>query len=61
MFAACGSAITSLERIRFGGVPLDTSLARGQFRLLMPEEEAALRLAAGRARETDERKEEAHG
>lgn len=61
MFAACGSAITSLERIRFGGVPLDASLARGQFRLLTPEEEAALRLAAGRARETDERKEEDYG
>ena len=48
MFAACGSSITSLERVCFGGVPLDGSLARGEFRLLTPEEEETLRRAAGR-------------
>jgi len=49
MFEAVGSKITFLERITFGGVPLDTSLARGEWRYLSAEEEAILRRAAGRA------------
>ena len=48
MFEACGSRITYLERIRFGDVPLDDSLARGEWRYLTPEEESILRRAAGR-------------
>ena len=48
MFHAVGSEITALERIRFGGLSLDTSLARGEWRYLTPEEEAILRHSAGR-------------
>ena len=48
MFHAVGSEITSLERVSFGDLPLDPSLARGQWRYLTPEEEAILRRAAGR-------------
>ena len=38
MFQAVGSEILSLERIAFGGLPLDPSLARGEWRLLTDEE-----------------------
>ncbi len=48
MFHACASEITSLERISFGGVLLDGSLARGEWRFLTPDEEATLRRSAGR-------------
>ncbi len=51
MFHAVGSSITSLERISFGGVPLDEELARGAWRFLTAEEEAILRRSAGRANE----------
>ncbi len=48
MFEAVGSKITELERIRFGGLTLDESLARGEWRYLTPEEEEILRRSAGR-------------
>lgn len=48
MFEAVGSKIVFLERIRFGGVELDETLERGQWRYLTPEEEAILRRSAGR-------------
>jgi len=48
MFHAVGSEITALERISFGDLPLDPSLARGKWRYLTLEEEAILRRAAGR-------------
>ena len=37
----------SAERVSFGGIPLDPSLGRGEFRPLSDEEEAHLRRAAG--------------
>ena len=52
MFAACGSGITSLERICFAGVPLDASLPRGEWRYLTEQEETLLRRAAGREENT---------
>jgi len=42
MFHAVGSEITFLERICFGGIPLDESLERGQWRELTAEETAKL-------------------
>lgn len=41
MFAAVDNKITYLERIRFGSIPLDPALARGEWRELT-EDEAAL-------------------
>ncbi len=38
MIASMKNRVTSLERIRFGGVSLDTSLLRGEWRLLSGEE-----------------------
>ena len=38
MFLAVGSEILELERISFGPIPLDPSLARGEWRLLTEEE-----------------------
>jgi len=43
MFHGVGSEITTLERIRFGPLVLDTALARGQWRYLTENEIAALR------------------
>ncbi len=43
MFGAVGNRITSLERIAFAGIPLDSSLARGEWRFLTEEEESLLR------------------
>lgn len=48
MFHAVGSEITYLERIRFGGLSLDESLCRGEWRYLTSGEEAILRRSAGR-------------
>lgn len=48
MFHAVGSEITYLERIRFGGLSLDESLCRGEWRYLTSGEEATLRRSAGR-------------
>lgn len=48
MFHAVGSEITYLERIRFGGLALDRSLCRGEWRYLTSGEEAILRRSAGR-------------
>ena len=42
MVAASGSHVTYLERITFAGIPLDPSLARGEWRYLTAEEEARL-------------------
>lgn len=42
MIAASGSKVTSLERVSFGGIPLDRALARGQWRYLTSEEIALL-------------------
>ena len=42
MIAASGSHVTFLERISFAGIPLDTSLARGEWRYLTEEEEKHL-------------------
>lgn len=38
MFEAINNKITYLERISFGGIPLDTSLSRGEWRYLTDEE-----------------------
>ena len=43
MFLSVGSEILELERISFGGIPLDPSLARGEWRPLTEEEIALLR------------------
>lgn len=42
MFSAIDNKITYLERISFAGIPLDTSLARGEFRPLTDNERLAL-------------------
>ena len=42
MFQAVCNKITYLERIRFADLTLDTSLARGEWRELTPEETAIL-------------------
>jgi 16S rRNA pseudouridine516 synthase len=47
MFLSVGSEILRLERISFGGIPLDPSLAPGEWRELTEEELADLRAAAG--------------
>lgn len=38
MFSAVNNKITYLERIAFAGIPLDTSLSRGEWRFLTEEE-----------------------
>ena len=38
MIASTGNRVTSLERISFGGIALDASLARGEWRLLTEDE-----------------------
>lgn len=43
MFSAVGNKITYLERISFGGIPLDKGLARGEWRELTDDEIALLR------------------
>ncbi|MBR6051860.1 MAG: rRNA pseudouridine synthase [Clostridia bacterium] len=43
MFSAVGNKITYLERISFGGIPLDKGLARGEWRELTAEEISLLR------------------
>jgi len=47
MFLAVGSEILSLERISFGGIPLDPTLARGEWRLLTEEEIGILETNGG--------------
>lgn len=47
MFEAVDNKIVGLERVSFGGISLDPSLGRGEFRPLSDEEEAHLRRAAG--------------
>lgn len=42
MFAAVGNRITYLERVSFGGVELDPSLPRGEWRFLSADEEERL-------------------
>ena len=42
MIASQGSKVTSLERTSFGGIPLDTSLERGEWRYLTDEEVSLL-------------------
>ena len=42
MLAAIDNRVTFLERVCFGGVRLDGSLSRGEYRYLSPEEEALL-------------------
>ncbi len=46
MFHAVGSEITFLERVTFGGIVLDRTLERGQWRELTEEEKKALLTAA---------------
>ena len=43
MFNAVGNKITYLERVSFGGIPLDTSLGRGEWRELTESEIQTLR------------------
>lgn len=43
MFSAVGNKITYLERVSFGGIPLDKGLARGEWRELTDDEIAVLR------------------
>lgn len=38
MIAATGNAVTYLERIKFAGIPLDRTLARGEWRMLTADE-----------------------
>ena len=47
MFEAVDNKIIGLERVSFGGLTLDPTLARGEFRPLTEVEEAHLRHAAG--------------
>ena len=42
MIASLGNKVTYLERISFGGIPLDTSLSRGEWRYLTDAEAEAL-------------------
>ena len=42
MIASLGNRVTFLERISFGGIPLDSSLARGEYRELSESEVAFL-------------------
>lgn len=42
MFEAVGNRVTSLERTSFGGIPLDRSLALGEWRFLTSGEEKTL-------------------
>lgn len=42
MIASLGSRVTYLERIAFADIPLDTALARGEWRFLTAEEIASL-------------------
>lgn len=42
MFEAIGNRVTGLERISFGGVTIDESLERGQWRYLTDEEEKTI-------------------
>ena len=44
MFRAVNNAVMYLERVEFGGIKLDRSLKRGEFRHLTDEEVAILRL-----------------
>ena len=46
MIAATDNAVTFLERISFAGIPLDNSLARGEWRMLTAEEIALLENSA---------------
>ena len=46
MMQALHNQITHLERISFGPLTLPEDLSRGEWRLLTPEEEAALLAAA---------------
>ena len=50
MVAASGSHVISLERISFGGIPLDSSLSRGEWRMLTSEEISLLEGASGKKR-----------
>ena len=43
MLAACGKTVLYLERIEMGGLKLDSSLSRGDYRFLTQEEEEKLR------------------
>lgn len=45
MLAAVGNHVQFLERVEFGGVKLDRSLGRGEWRYLTAEEEALLKAA----------------
>ena len=38
MVAACDNRVTYLERVKFGDIELDTSLARGEWRYLTESE-----------------------
>ncbi len=38
MIASVGNKVTSLERVSFAGIPLDTALSRGEYRYLTDEE-----------------------
>ena len=44
MLEAVSNKIEDLERVEFAGMPLDTSLERGEWRELTPDEEKALLL-----------------
>ncbi len=46
MIAATGNRVSYLERVSFGGIPLDSSLSRGGWRELREDEVAALRSQA---------------
>lgn len=50
MVASTDNRVTFLERISFAGIPLDTSLARGEWRLLTEKEEKQLKEAADKQR-----------
>lgn len=53
MMEAVGSRITYLERLTFGPLSLDPNLARGEWRLLTPEEEQQLTAALSLQKEED--------
>ena len=54
MFAAIGNHIDELERVSFGGIPLDPALPRGAFRPLSGEELSILKNAPTQAKQRKE-------
>ena len=50
MLGFLGKPVTYLERVEMGGLPLDLSLSRGEYRFLTPDEVEHLRRQADQKR-----------